>query len=83
MQFNLNDYRRNTMSSRNNDDSIFHDINDDHGGRRNDDSGGDDNSSGNHKSFKFEVLNNQVTAVYELKNGELDRKSLDDNGRKS
>lgn len=83
MQYNPIDYRRNTMSSRNNDDGIFHDINDDHGGHRNDDNGGDDNSSGNHKAFKFEILNNQVTAVYELKNGELDRKSLDDNGRKS
>jgi len=56
---------------------------DDHGGRRNDDFGGDDNFSGNHKAFKFEIANNQVTAVYELKDGVLKPKSLDDHGTKS
>lgn len=74
---------------RGSDDGIFHDINDDHGGRRSSDSSnddrsrGDDSSSGNHKSFKFEIVNGQVTAVFELKDGELKSKSLTDNGRKS
>ncbi len=75
------------MSSR--DDGIFHDINDDNGGRRgterssDDHSRRDDSSSGNHKQFKFEIADGQVTAVFELKDGELKSKSLTDNGRKS
>lgn len=70
------------MSSRNNDDSPNHDLNDDHGGRR-DDNGGDDNSSGGHKIFKFDIVNGQVTAVFEMDDGVLEPKSLTDNGRKS
>lgn len=54
--------------------------NDDNG---NDDNGNDDDSSGNHKVFKFEINNGQVTAVFELKNGVLEPKSLNDNGTKS
>ncbi len=74
---------------RGSDDGVNHDINDDHGGRRNDDRSSDDNSSGginvsgNHKAFKFEIVNGQVTAVYEVKEGELKSKSLTDGGRKS
>lgn len=48
----------------------------------NDDNGNDD-SSGNHKVFKFEINNSQVTAVFELKDGVFEPKSLDDNGTKS
>jgi hypothetical protein len=47
------------------------------------DDNGDDDSSGNHKVFKFEINNNQVVAVFELKNGVFEPKSLDDNGTKS
>ena len=71
---------------RSDDDGIFHDINDDHGGSLNDDSGfriSDDSFSGNRKAFKFDISDGQVTAVYELKDGALKSKSLDDNGRKT
>ena len=70
-------YTRTSQSNQNGNDD---DSNDDNG---NDDNGNDDDSSGNHKVFKFEINNGQVTAVFELKNGVLEPKSLDDNGTKS
>jgi len=46
----------------------------------NDDSNDDSISSGGHKAFKFTIVNNQVTAVFELKDGVLEPKSIDDDG---
>jgi|CXWL01.1.fsa_nt_gi hypothetical protein len=48
----------------------------------NDDNGGDDHSPGHdeHKAFKFTIVNGQVTEVFELKNGILEPKSIDDDG---
>lgn len=69
-----------------------HDLNDDHGqhhnsnddgGHSNDDGSHGDSNSGNNKAFKFEIANGQVTEVYELKDGTLKAKSLDDHGRKT
>lgn len=43
--------------------------------------GGDDfSSSGNHKAFKFDIENGLVTAVFELKDGVLERERIDDDG---
>ncbi len=71
------------MSLNNNNSSNHLNRNADHGGHRHDDLSDDDNSSGHHKIFKFTIENGQVTAVFELKDGVLEPKSLDDNGRKS
>ena len=41
----------------------------------------DDSSSGSgHKTFKFDIVDGKVTAVYELKDGVLKPKSIDDDG---
>ena len=70
-------YTRTSQSNQNGNDD---DSNDDN---ENDDNGNDDDSSGNHKVFKFEINNGQVTGVFELDDGVFEPKSLDDNGRKS
>lgn len=61
-----------------NDDGLNHDLNDDKGGLNNDtNNSGNDGNSGDHKAFKFEIENGQVTAAFEVEDdGTL--KSVDD-----
>lgn len=46
-------------------------------------SSNDDNSSGGDKIFKFQIVNGQVTAVFELDDGVWEAESLTDHGKKS
>ena len=41
---------------------------------------GDDSSGGSRKAFKFDIVNGEVVAVFELKDGVLESKSIDDDG---
>lgn len=45
-----------------------------------DDLGNDDHSGLEHKAFKFDIVNGEVTAVFELDNGVWEPKSIDDGG---
>lgn len=63
------------------DDDSGDDDDDDDSEDDSDDDSDDDHGSGHeHKSFQFVITDGEVTAVYELDDGEWEQKSIDDDG---